>query len=61
MFQDQIRVEEQLNVLEKRLKEQFRDSESLLQELRDTIQEQRELQHIGQLSMFWSKYSYLEF
>jgi len=42
MLQKQIQVEERLSLLESKLKEQFLDSEQLLQQLRSIITEQRE-------------------
>jgi hypothetical protein len=42
MLQKQIQVEEHLSLLESKLKEQFLDSEKLLQQLRSVINEQRE-------------------
>jgi hypothetical protein len=42
MLQKQIQVEEHLSLLESKLKEQFQDSEKLLQQLRSIITEQRE-------------------
>jgi len=42
MLQKQIQVEERLGLLESKLKEQFLDSEQLLQQLRSIITEQRE-------------------
>jgi len=42
MLQKQIQVEERLSLLESKLKEQFLDSEQLLQQLRSIINEQRE-------------------
>jgi len=42
MLQKQIEVEEHLSLLESKLKEQFLDSEQLLQQIRNVINEQRE-------------------
>jgi hypothetical protein len=42
MLQKQIRIEDHLSLLESKLKEQFVDSEKLLQQLRSIIEEQRE-------------------
>jgi hypothetical protein len=41
-LQKQIQVEERLSLLESKLKEQFLDSEQLLQQIRSIINEQRE-------------------
>jgi hypothetical protein len=42
MLQKQVQIEEHLNLLESKLKEQFLDGEKLLQHLRSIIKEQRE-------------------
>jgi hypothetical protein len=42
MLQKQFRVEEHLNLLESKLKEQFLDGEKLLHDLKSIVKEQRE-------------------